>query len=43
MPGVMIVGHAFMRNIRRGSYELAVEEPTSRRLAAAFAELALML
>jgi transposase, IS6 family len=40
---VIIVGHAFMRNIRRGHYELAVEEPTSRRLAVAFAELALML
>jgi len=40
---VIIVGHAFVRNIRRGHYELAVEEPTSRRLAVAFAELALML
>jgi transposase-like protein len=40
---VIIVGHAFMRNIRRGHYELAVEEPTSRRLTVAFAELALML
>ena len=40
---VIIVGHALVRNIRRGHYELAVEEPTSRRLAVAFAELALML
>jgi transposase-like protein len=40
---VIIVGHAFVRNIRRGHYELAVEEPTSRRLAVAFAELALVL
>jgi len=40
---VIIVGLAFMRNIRRGHYELAVEEPTSRRLTVAFAELALML
>ena len=40
---VIIVGHALVRNIRRGHYELAVEEPTSRRLTVAFAELALML
>jgi transposase-like protein len=40
---VIIMGHAFVRNIRRGHYELAVEEPTSRRLAVAFAELALVL
>jgi len=37
------MGHAFVRNIRRGHYELAVEESTSRRLAVAFAELALVL
>jgi hypothetical protein len=30
-------------HIRRGHYELVVEEPTSRRLAVAFAELALVL
>jgi transposase-like protein len=40
---VIIMGHAFLRNIRRGHYELAVEEPTSRRLAVALAELALVL
>jgi transposase, IS6 family len=40
---MVIVGHAFVRNVRRGHYELAVEEPTSRRLAVAFAELALVL
>jgi IS6 family transposase len=40
---VVIVGHAFVRNVRRGHYELAAEEPTSRRLAVAFAELALVL
>jgi len=40
---VIIMGHAFVRNLRRGHYELAVEEPTSRRLAGAFAELALVL
>jgi len=37
------MGHAFVRNIRRSHYELAVEEPASRRLAVAFAELALVL
>jgi hypothetical protein len=40
---VIIMGHAFLWNIRRGHYELAVEEPTSRRLAVALAELALVL
>jgi len=38
---VMIAGHAFVHNIRRGHYELAVEEPPARRLAVAFDELAL--
>jgi len=40
---VIMDGHAFVQNVRRGHYELAVEEPTSRRLAVAFAELALVL
>ena len=40
---VIIMEYAFVRNIRRGYYQLAVEEPTSRRLAVAFAELALVL
>jgi transposase-like protein len=40
---VIIMEYAFVRNIRRGHYQLAVEEPTSRRLAVAFAELALVL
>jgi IS6 family transposase len=40
---VIIVGHAFVRNVRRGYYELAVEEPASRRLAGAFAKLVLVL
>jgi transposase-like protein len=40
---VIIMGYAFVRNIRRGHYQLAVEEPTSRRLAVAFAELVLVL
>jgi IS6 family transposase len=38
---VVIAGHAFVQNIRRGHYELAVEQPPTRRLAVAFAELAL--
>jgi transposase-like protein len=37
---VIIAGHAFVQNIRRGRYELAVEEPPNRRLAVAFGELA---
>jgi hypothetical protein len=32
-----------VQNLRRGHYELAVEEPAIRRLAVAFAELALAL
>ena len=39
----VIVGHAFIQNVRRGHYELAVEEPVSRRLAVAFDELALAI
>jgi transposase-like protein len=38
---VVIAGHAFVQNLRRGHYELAVEEPVNRRLAVAFDELAL--
>jgi hypothetical protein len=36
---VIIAGHAFVQNLRRGHYELAVEEPTYRRVAVAFDEL----
>jgi len=32
---VIIAGHAFVQNVRRGHYELAVEESTNRRLAVA--------
>jgi transposase-like protein len=35
----IIAGHAFMQNLRRGHYELAIEAPTAERVAAAFAEL----
>jgi hypothetical protein len=37
---VVIAGHAFVQNIRRGHYELAAEEPVNRRLTVAFDELA---
>jgi hypothetical protein len=37
---VIIAGHAFVQNMRRGHYELAVEEPVARRPAVAFDELA---
>ncbi|GLZ60878.1 hypothetical protein Misp05_44540 [Micromonospora sp. NBRC 107095] len=37
---VIIVGHAFMQNLRRGHYELAVDAPPVLRVAAAFTELA---
>jgi transposase-like protein len=40
---VIIVGHAFIQNVRRGHYELTVEEPVSRRVAVAFDELALAI
>lgn len=36
----IIAGHAFMQNLRRGHYELAVEAPGAQRVAVAFAELA---
>ena len=39
---VVIAGHAFVQNLRRGHYELAVEEPVNRRLAIVFAELPLV-
>jgi hypothetical protein len=40
---VVIAGHAFVQNVRRGHYELAVEEPVNRRLAVAFAQLAMAM
>ncbi len=33
-------GHAFVQNLRRGHYELAIEVPPQLRLATAFTELA---
>ena len=41
--GVVITGHAFIQNLRRGHYELAVEEPANRRLTVAFNELAMVI
>jgi len=35
---VVIAGHAFVRNLRRGHYELAVEVPPTLRVAVAFIE-----
>jgi hypothetical protein len=42
-PRVIIAGDALVQNLRRGHYELAVEEPVNRRLAVAFDELALAI
>jgi transposase-like protein len=38
---VIIAGHAFMQNLRRGHYEIAVDVPRAERVPAAFSELAL--
>ena len=40
---IVIAGHALVQNLRRGHYELAVEEPANKRLAVAVAELAVAL
>jgi hypothetical protein len=40
---VIMDGHAFVQNVRRGYFELAVEEPASRRLAVAFHVLGLVI
>jgi transposase-like protein len=37
---VIVAGHAFMQNLRRGHYELAVDAPPALRVAVAFTELA---
>jgi transposase-like protein len=37
---VVLAGHAFVQNLRRGHYELAVEQPASLRVVVAFDELA---
>ena len=38
---VIIAGQALVQNVRRGHYELAVEEPVGRRVVVAFDQLAL--
>jgi len=40
---VIIGGHAFMQNLRRGHYELGLDTPPALRVAAAFTELALAI
>jgi hypothetical protein len=35
----VVAGHAFVQNLRRGHYELGVDVPPRRRVAAAFSEL----
>jgi transposase, IS6 family len=40
---VILAGHAFVQDVRRGHYELATEEPANRRLAVALDELALAI
>ena len=40
---VVIAGHAFVQNLRRGHYELAVQTPVNRRVAVALDELALAI
>jgi transposase-like protein len=40
---VVIAGHSFVQNVRRGHYELAVAEPANRRVAVAFDRLALAI
>jgi len=39
--GVIAGGHAFVQNLRRGHYELAIDVPAPLRLADAFTELAI--
>jgi hypothetical protein len=38
---VIIAGHAFVQNLRRGHYELGHEVQPALRIAAAFTQLAL--
>ncbi len=40
---VVAAGHAFVQNLRRGHYELAVDVEPKDRLLAAFVELALAI
>jgi hypothetical protein len=40
---VIVAGHAFVQNLRRGHYELGMDVPPKLRIAVAFAELALAI
>jgi transposase, IS6 family len=40
---VIIAGHAFMQNLRRGYYDLASHAPHGHRVTEAFTELALAI
>jgi IS6 family transposase len=40
---VIVAGHAFIQNLRRGFYDLGTDVPSLSRLADAFAELALVI
>jgi transposase-like protein len=40
---VILAGHAFVQNVRRGHYELAAEAPVGQRLTVAFDDLALAI
>jgi hypothetical protein len=40
---VVIAGHALVQNIRRGQYELAVDQPVQLRVAVALDELAMAI
>jgi len=40
---VVAAGHAFVQNIRRGHYELALDVSPSQRVSVAFTELAVAL
>ena len=37
---IIITGHAFVQNIRRGHYEIAIDAPPALGVAATFTELA---
>ena len=40
---VIIAGHAFMQNLRRGHHELVTDTPVAERVAAAFTELSMAI
>jgi transposase, IS6 family len=40
---VVIAGHAFIQNLRRGHYELGLDVPPGLRVTTAFNELALAI